>query len=111
MSPELVDLGQRAVACEWWRWVEGMLAVRVEDGRKYRVSTVASTSIAYVPDFSDAPTVGGLLALLRESWGDPTIYCRYNGATGRWDVVGRYRDHASAATEAQALVATLERLS
>ena len=70
-----------------------------------------------LPDLTDPATLGCLLALVREAWGDPrlvAIYCEpahpgqsegwaVQRADNRMPVVGE--DHA---TEAEALVAALE---
>lgn len=97
MTPELVALGRRAVACKAWRWVAGMLMMPdgfpkerwllcwVESGRgnagAYQTSGGKWWGIAeseadldlseWIPDLSDTATIGCLLALVREAWGDP----------------------------------------
>ena len=125
MSDEMIALSRRAVACKGWRWMPGMRAVRVEEppfvsegfdaskmlGRTCRVyevsesgsvrgssDTFRTTSTAYAPDLTDAATLGCLLALVREAWGDPTLCTRF--ADGVWN--GGY------STEAEALVGALE---
>ena len=121
MTPELEALARRAVACPRWRWMPGM--AYEERGRKCRVdeSYLASAredwhhGCTLVVD--DPATLGCLLALVREAWGDPrlvAIYCEpaHPGQSEGWavqcadnrlPVAGE--DHE---TEAEALVAALE---
>lgn len=64
-----------------------------------------------VPDLTDPATLGCLLALVREAWGDPYLIVRWSGHDWRvvrtdgsvscWTV-------ARGATEAEALIAALE---
>jgi len=70
MSTDL-DLARRAVVCHAWRWMPGM---RLSNG--YRLNDDGDMSCArtgdtygWLPDFDDAPTLGCLLALVREAWG------------------------------------------
>ena len=96
-----------------WRWMPGMLAVRIEPpaffsegadptrlvGRSYRVLKVRedtvcclldsfpASSLSYAPDCTDPATLGCLLALVRETWGMPTgIVVSYNDDTRLWRV-------------------------
>jgi len=121
---ELRDLGQRAVACADWRWMPGMLDVegwrilRGEDAgagaslanADGEVMHDRSLSLDVLPDLTDPATIGCLLALVREAWGDPLVTpCADvgNGA-GVWRVdVGSAR-FGHYPTEAAALVAALE---
>jgi hypothetical protein len=84
---QLIDIGRRAVACKGWRWMPGMLALdsadeehpgRVIDDRKSLVYEDADGAIregvasrSDVPDLTDPATLGCLLALVREAWGEP----------------------------------------
>lgn len=111
MTDAMRDLGRRAAACRGWRWMEGMLAVRVEDGRKYRVNTVSLTSTAYVPDLTDFATRGCLLALVREAWEQPLLGVAFDFDTGEWVVRswnGSLLRKGFGDTEEAALVAALE---
>lgn len=102
MTDEQIELACRANACKRWRWISGMLAVRVKPlkycaegadpqlpvGNRYRVLYVAEGDSGYVycdanvfskdttehaPDLTDPATMGCLLALIREVWGNPRI--------------------------------------
>ena len=79
-----LELAERAVACKYWRWLPGMLTMndsRVvfygDDGDSVWVCTalekVRCIDDEALPDLTDPATVGCLLALVREAWGDPTI--------------------------------------
>ena len=132
MTPELEALARRAVACLMWRWMPGMLA-----GRRRVVhaeaGAVAATSVrmlpsggwapapVYVddlPDLADPATLGCLLALVREAWGDPGFYAAQSGTKIKgtdifgWDTFGylhgRSRRDMLYRSEAEALVAALE---
>ena len=122
------DLGRRAVACAHWRWMPGMLLLPHIDGceccedrnfprRAARIPAVFTTDIDVV-DLSDPATMGCLLALVREAWGDATAdvihfdVWKTNGTWGHeWTVqcrdAGRFTK-SRGATEAEALVAALE---
>ena len=119
----MTELGRRAVACQHWRWMPGMLAIdscneehpaRVIDARRSVVYEDNDGAIhegvvsrSDLPDFSDPATLGCLLALMREALDDSRIHCRtrankfrvYSGVTpiGEW-----------ANSEGAALVAALE---
>ena len=65
----------------------------------------------YTPDFTDPATLGCLLALVREAWGDPTLSIAWAG--GSWYVVQPIRRGVEALkaistdTEATAITAAL----
>lgn len=119
MTPELEALARRAVACPRWRWVGGMrwidnrppplepIVCRVADNRPRDGSDVPRHVL---PDLTDPATLGCLLALVREAWGQPSATTLANH--GRWYVVHADVDASSwlAAwpTEAEALIAALE---
>ena len=119
MNPDHIDLARRAVACQRWRWVPGMLAVvppAYFGSTGYILRMEQPPARAY-PDLSDHATLGCLLALVREAWGNPrlvAIYCEpanpgqsegwaVQRADNRLPVAGE-----NYATEAEALVAALE---
>lgn len=111
----LTILAHRAVATPRWRWVPGMLAVEwavpgmvLTDGRPVRVDDRWHEVGVWLPDLSDPATLGCLLALVREAWGDPTLSPCWQDETGGWDVVGnRWNIIAGSTTEAEALVVAL----
>ena len=133
MTNEQTILARRAVACKGWRWMPGMMRLRVTSPgmgdhlkREGRVPDGGDTweyeNWPVIPDVTDAATVGCLLALVREAWNDPA-YLWGGHAEVRRDsktlfVVLRFghdangflveRWVASGATEAEALVAALE---
>lgn len=130
MAPpdNMIELARRAVACKGFRWMPGM-----KDLESWRLSRELPLGgwdaqggeweyqqLAHhpkLPDLSDPATLGCLLALVREAWGNPrlvAIYCEAANpgqsegwavqvADNRLPVAGE--DYA---TEAEALVAALE---
>lgn len=131
MTPDLT-LARRAVACPGWRWVAGMLAL--EDGGSGAVRVTDTTIMivgtgqhstyfrnwcltkkgrGWLPDLSDPATLGAVLGLVRERWGDSGVWCEPDGGDlTRWAAYRSVRalGHriASGATEAEALIAALE---
>jgi hypothetical protein len=126
------DLARRAVACKGWRWMPGMLTLPfresgpdspvchpawrvIYDGRSGPYANPKNNDAP--PDLTDPATLGCLLALVREAWGDPrlvAICCEaahpgqsegwaVQAADGRLPVAGE--DYPS---EVAALVAALE---
>ena len=83
MTEEQIALAKRAVACKGWRWMPGMLT---DEGRRVMCVWPDDLGIKWshipencivrdadaLPDLTDAATLGCLLALVREAWGDPT---------------------------------------
>lgn len=125
MNADLEALARRAVACRHWRWMLGMTTQggcrvlrRDPDGYTigYPVKIGHMTEVRRdaLPDLSDPATLGCLLALVREAWGDPCAtsraYCGYwgvlrpDGDMSCWHI-------ARGATEAEALVFALEAAS
>ena len=135
MTAELEALARRAVACPRWRWMPGMrwidhrpapldpIALRVADNRPRDGRDVPPHAM---PDLTDPATLGCLLALVREVYGSPALYCRLSSTTRKsdgiqaWEVIGWLDASRSPngrggsfrgwgyASEAEALVATLE---
>ena len=121
-----MDLAQRAVACKGWRWLPGMLD---SDGWRYSGESEGAhwwwhpeedqgelplTQVRGTPDLTDPATLGCLLALVREAWGDPHVYAAPDGEDDLWVCHVRISASCSgieAASEAEALVAALEAAS
>ena len=138
MTAPMLDLARRAVACEGFRWMPGMLAVRVRSpvffsegvdpshlvGRSYRVTEIRestvhcageaflTTLLNFAPDLTDPATLGCLLALVREAWKSPVAQISPSLPDGHiWTCY--INDEANdrlfrERTEAEALVAALE---
>lgn len=109
MTPEMVELGRRAVACKGWRWMSGMRWCmdddhgRIDEGRPTHA----------IPDLTDPATLGCMLALIRELLEEPTGYMSwYEGDSENsagWSYVSP--DHSTydaVPTEAEALIVALE---
>ena len=126
----LEELGRRAVACKHWRWMPGMyaepLAFRVvwadDDsiGEADQISYLRERVPHIYPDLSDPATLGCLLALVREAWGDDVTPMRIVSASDqkrRWWYIG-LGEHViggmsrglslEAESESELLVAALE---
>jgi hypothetical protein len=143
MTATIEALARRAVACPDWRWMPGMkllhsgrivhvIGQRVEAtehpwlGSNFAARNPLSGPFPDAPDLTDPATLGCLLALVREVYGSPHLYCRLSSTTRAsdgiraWEVNG-YLDASRSpdgrggsfrgwgyASEAEALVATLE---
>ena len=122
MKPELIELSRRAVACRRWRWMPGMYANWIGEDVGWRILSESSSwydgekcedSIPAgpnsLPDLTDPATVGCLLALVREAWGDPEMHLVLGGAgSGESRVATVVLPIPAGRTEAEALVAALE---
>lgn len=145
MTPDQIDIARRAVACKHWHWLPGMRAIGKYPNNPVRIHNfgenvqdlddmeAADTFLRwqqpiihgdcgydgpYLPDLSDPATLGCVLALVRDAWGDPrlvAIYCEpaHPGQSEGWAVQAADNrlpvaggDHAR---EAEALVIALER--
>jgi hypothetical protein len=111
-----IELAKRAVACKHWRWMPGMRVVRDNawsEPLSQRVScTVPNGGYPDAwPDLTDPATLGCLLALVREAWGDTLAVCIPRSHTN-WEVrlvpLHGWTHCAWGNSEIEALVAALE---
>jgi len=122
-------LGLRAVACEGWAWMPGMLGVHPEKGYPWQGCRMVGRIVydlnagnvppwmeeAPWPDFRDAATKGCLLELVRCAWEDEyacVLPIDYGPGGVMWvcqlTAGGRSLTARHWNTEAEALVAALE---
>ncbi len=116
-SEAKVNLARRAVACKRWRWMPGMLTIdgdRMSD-RDIDVDVRIGLYDGALPDLDDPATLGCLLALVREAWGDVRIVCEWHARERGSIVTGAVTSGTRGAMlpftgghEAEALVAALE---
>lgn len=126
MNRQLLELGQRALACKGWRFAPGMQLV-ADHSEPWRMTCeghvacytapgmVLNTSPfgGWLPDFSDAATRGCLLALVRKAYDSDQIACHTDNYTTGW-LVDYYGGNntsppiARGKTEIEALIAALE---
>ena len=119
MTDEQIVLARRAVACNGWRWMPGMLTADGE--RVYTVREAPRPALhvcgpygevirpreACNPDLTDPATLGCLLALVREAWGQDT-WVQHENEWTCFVVLDDQLDHYCGTSEAEALVAALE---
>jgi hypothetical protein len=112
------ELAKRAVACKGWKWLQGMQGKGPLDTFA-RISTAGdgerAMELGFTPDLTDPATLGCLLSLVREVWGDRcacALAIDYGPAGEKWvvrlTVNGRSLTERHWDTEAEALVAALE---
>ena len=123
MTPELEAVARRAVACPRWRWMPGMSSVAYRqpplEPVVHRIGDLKLTPYpGSLPNLTDFATLGCLLALVREAWGDPGFYAAQGSTkikdtnTFGWDTFGYLHGKSYKGmlyrSEAEALVAALE---
>jgi hypothetical protein len=113
MTEEQIALARRAVACKGWRWMLGMQAVTPNGLCGHRITEhTLGIDHGMLPDLTDAATLGCLLALVREAWGDPHASVWYDSAYwhsgNRWSWWAKEQSRVDYDTESAALVAALE---
>ena len=72
MTPEQIDLARRAVASKHWLWMPGMAYCHAGYRYRYTEHTGHLGTDCY-PDLTDPATLGCLLHLVREAWGERSI--------------------------------------
>lgn len=122
MTEEQIALARRAVACRGWRWMPGMLWLNdpshpiTSDGDEGRHEYGYTPPKYGIPVLEDPATLGCLLALVREAWGDECAGTAYDEFADGWFFKSRVRDGDGGNVcvlgrfrhEAEALVAALE---
>jgi hypothetical protein len=126
MTDNMIELAKRAVACKGWRWMPGMRTVDamrvIHDPDRWPDRPCAIREGGWVdtspprplgddlPDLTDPATLGCLLALVREAWGQDDLGAFRVG--GQWcaEVTPQKKQHHAfyGDTEAEALVYALE---
>tara|TARA_R110000868_G_scaffold63324_1_gene191247 strand:+ start:39 stop:404 length:366 start_codon:yes stop_codon:yes gene_type:complete len=119
MTDDQIALGRRAVACRGWRWMGGMAT---DEGHRVVLVDTDVVWMVYegegkckpgcvedfVPDLTDPATLGCLLALVREALNSPRVHVLYVEGLYRWECADNRTVHGVGATEAEALIETLE---
>lgn len=116
---DLTELGRRAVACKYWRWMPGMAVLGGFAGAdrlfadKWGMIHAPDEDAGMLPDLSDPATLGCLLYLVREATGQQSSPSWYPGGKHDYPHWAWYSDNCygklcEGATEAECLVRVLE---
>lgn len=134
METSLTEISERLIACKGFRWMPGMRTLG-----DWRIINVDADGVEVVtdlgevvlfhsgdlphiasslPDLNDPATLGCLLYLVREAWGDPGFYAAQSSMKIKdtdifgWDTFGYLHGRSCKGmlyrSEAEALVAALE---
>ena len=123
MNAKQTELARQLVASKHWRFLDGMITacgLRICEGGKgyaigFRCGPTRDGGGWYdgpddglIPDLDDPATVGCLLALVREAWGD-SLHVRYTEHHKSWWVLvdRQIGVNGSGDTEGEALAAAL----
>ena len=105
----------RVIACRHWKETNGMrlFVGRTRSAYRYVTATYCPPegddvdfTDPVVPDLADPATLGCLLALVREAWGNPKISVVYHADIPCWLANNGCKGYG--ASEAEALVSALE---
>jgi hypothetical protein len=113
MEARMNSLGERAVKALGFRWMPGMLSLPPQADRCQRDGQMM---VGRLPDLTDPATLGCLLALVREAWGDETVCTaatrEADGVRGwvmdAWVPLSPANEIGPYPTEGEVLVAALE---
>jgi hypothetical protein len=135
MESDKIELAERPLNSSRWHWMPGMSTSN--GGRVFAVDEDGSCRLDFgaeevpfwctpetmskmTPCFTDPATLGCLLALVREAWGNPHIWVESCVDREMWSSIDHYKlgwacpngepvpPDIECATEAEALVAALE---
>ena len=124
MTTEQNALARRAIQSKHWKWCYGMLALfpaKPKESAGYKVRITDSTDCRdaemdeALPDLADAATIGCLITLARQAWGDEYLIFRGYPSTDTLPSLWRRLHHGNRVmaeggdhtTEVEAIVGAL----